>query len=161
MPAANCELACTESCERVSSLTPLGEDIFVHSTKIPCKKTFETAVLELGSFFVDLPRISSLRPSNNPQYHNQNCCLVSFRNCLPPANLVPAYVLDSADTIPLLDAFWNLLQLIRFLVHVPSPKLRSQNFTSPRFIRLLDQLRNRFVARRLPQRCDLNHAVVF
>ena len=27
MLAENCELACTESCERVSSLTPLGEDI--------------------------------------------------------------------------------------------------------------------------------------
>ena len=27
VPAANCELACTESCEHVSSLTLLGEDI--------------------------------------------------------------------------------------------------------------------------------------
>ena len=37
VPAANCKLACTESCERVSSVAALGEDIFVHSTKIPCK----------------------------------------------------------------------------------------------------------------------------
>ena len=41
MPAAYCELACIESCEHVSSLTPVGEDILlvlVYSTeKIPCK----------------------------------------------------------------------------------------------------------------------------
>ena len=41
VPATNCELACTESCERVSSLTPVGEDILLalvyNTAKIPCK----------------------------------------------------------------------------------------------------------------------------
>ena len=56
VPATNCELACTESWERVSPLRPLGDDIFVHSTEtIPCEKIFKTAVLELGIFFLGLP----------------------------------------------------------------------------------------------------------
>ena len=61
--------------------------------------------------------------------------------------------------IPQSATFWNLFRLVRLLVHIPSPKLRSQNFTSPRFTRLLDQLRNEFVARRLLHSYDLNHAV--
>ena len=46
--AANCELACTESCERVSSFTPVGEDIVHFSVqKFPAKQSSKTAVLRL------------------------------------------------------------------------------------------------------------------
>ena len=39
LPAANCKLASTSSCECVSCLAALGEDIFVPNTKFPHRKS--------------------------------------------------------------------------------------------------------------------------
>ena len=47
VPAANCELVCIDSWERVSSVLPLGDDIFTHSTASVQQNFFSTEELEL------------------------------------------------------------------------------------------------------------------
>ena len=87
VPAAYCELACTESCERVSSLTPVGEDILlalVYSTeKFPAKliqncklRRWIFSLFNLGQFPASLANQSPI-----PQFQAWSSSI-----CLPPAN---------------------------------------------------------------------------
>ena len=123
--AANCELACTESCERVSSLRAVGDDILVQSAKFPAKKIFKTATLELVILFIDLLQKSSLQPST-PQYHNLKICELGQPqkdNSSTSKAWFLADLLDSLNAIPHASHLWNLLPSLFLRSFVYSPKL--------------------------------------
>ena len=87
--AAYCELACTESCERISSFTPVGEDIVHFSVqKFPGKQSSKTTALRL----ILLRRSFQPIPCNTRQLPNTTIskfvCLVSLDKIIrPPAKL--------------------------------------------------------------------------
>ena len=112
VPAAYCELACTESCERVSSLTPVGEDILlvlVYSTeKFPAK-----TASKLQSFDVGSSRCStldnSLRPlQTNPQYHNFNFKLGRLQFVFRQQTLGSSLFSWILSLIPHASRLWDL-----------------------------------------------------
>ena len=122
--AANCKLACTEYCERVSSLRAVGDDILFHSAKIPCKETFKTVTLELELLFVDLLQKSFLQPSTL-QYHNLKICELGQPqkdNSSASNAWFPADLFDSLKAIPHSSRLWNFPLTRSFACSLPVSK---------------------------------------
>ena len=132
---------------------------FTAQQNFSCKNFFKTAKLRRRLFSLFHLQFPASLPKN-PQYHSQNSSLVSLKIIVRQQCLVPAYSLVLSATIPRQPPFGTSLDsFVCLLVHVPSPTPLT-NFTSPHFIRLLDQLRNQFVARRLLHSCDFNNCTV-
>ena len=97
VPATNCELACTESCECVSSLTPLGEDIMFNMVTAQenfLQKIFQNCSTSTQNSSRCSTLVSFLQsPSNTPIPKSQNsrawsasdkefvCQLILVPNC--------------------------------------------------------------------------------
>ena len=154
IPATNCELECTESCERVSSLPPVGEDIFslVHSTAkfLFCKNFFKTAALRHRSFLLfhlgQFPAsLSTKSPIPQSQFE-----LGQPQQNRPPANAWFQLVFLNISKQFLTPAAFGFF-LSHFLVRLSSMLVTSSRPLLPRHnssFRLgkpLVQLRNQFV----------------
>ena len=157
--AAYCELACTESCERVSPLRAVGDDITVSAQNFLQRK-FSTATLELDNLRLQPVTKVPCVPLETIPNTTEKLSLDSLKkNSSSSKSWFQLFCLTLA-TIPRQPPLGISSDSFVYSFTSRLQKLRSQNFTSPRFIRLLDQLRNQFVARRLLDSCDFTLAVV-
>ena len=124
--AAYCKLACTESCERVSSFTPVGEDI-VHLSvqKFPAKQSSKTAALCLILFRRSFQPI----PCNTRQLPNTTISkfvsLVSLDKIIrPPAKLDFQLICSTPSKQSLTSAAFGTFVRHSFSFVDYSPKLR-------------------------------------
>ena len=151
VPAAYCELACTESCERVSSLTPVGEDILlvlVYSTeKFPAKliqncklRRWIFSLFNLGQFPASLANQSPI-----PQFQAWSSSI-----CLPPANawfqLIVLYSQLNPSRQPPLGSSYHSSSFVFFeTLATPLRPLLPRHSLSFRLGKPLVWLRNHFV----------------
>ena len=134
MPAEYCELACSESCERVSSLTLVGEDIllvFVDSTEKFPAKLIQNCKLQRWIFLsFNLGQFPASLANQSPIPHFQFLSLVVFNSPSASKCLVPASFACSISAQSLSPAaFWNLSLTRSLITHSP-PVSNSAHSTS-------------------------------
>ena len=92
--AAYCELACTESCERVSPLRAVGDDITVSAQNFLQRK-FSTATLELDNLRLQPATKVPCVPLETIPNTTDKLSLDRLKEFFLQQILVPAFLLDS------------------------------------------------------------------